>query len=295
MNLHRPVMVKEVLSALEVQPGRHYIDATVGEGGHAKAILEQTLTGQLLGIDRDPVILERAKQLLAPYKSRVILKAGPASQVLKKQQHEPRKWFGILFDLGISSWHLRQSGRGFSFQNPDEKLDMRFNPAETQVTAAWLLNNLSKPELKAIFEQFGQEPYAGTIASRIVELRAQAPLRTTGDLLQAIRQGVPSAALEGRRHPATRIFQALRIAVNQELTELEKALLAGAQLRPRRLAVITFHSLEEKVVRRVFRHLERQGSGTRAWPRPIQPSAREISQNPQARSAKLYGFFSYEN
>lgn len=289
--VHKPVMVKEVLKVLDVRPGRNYIDATVGEGGHAKAILEKSITGKLLGIDRDPVILKRARKLLAPYQQRVILKAGPASQLLQEvKQNKTGRWFGILFDLGVSSWHLRKSGRGFSFQNLAEPLDMRFNPEENKLTAAWILNNLPKQELKAIFEKFGQEPYAGTIASRVIQMRTKVPFRTTGDFLQAVRQGVPTAILRARRHPATRVFQALRIAVNQELAEVEKALLAAAQLKPRRIAVITFHSLENKLVVRIFKDLESKGQGSRFCSRPIKPREEEIKQNPQARSARLYGF-----
>lgn len=282
-------MVKEMLEALDVRPGRDYIDATVGEGGHAENILKRSKTGFLLGIDRDPQVAAVAKKRLAPYQGRFKIKTGKASRVLGQPEIKARKWQGVLFDLGISSWHLEQSGRGFSFQK-DEPLDMRLEPGEPVPTAADLLNTLSKKELKELFVKFSQTAYAGTIASRIVEARGKRPFSSSGQLVEVIKGGVPTSALEGKRHPATPIFQSLRIAVNQELAELKAALQAAWELKPRRLVIITFHSLEESQVNQFFKGLIRAKQARKLYKQPRAVSIEEKRINPRARSAKLYGF-----
>lgn len=307
MSVHRPVMVKEVLEALAAGPGKNFIDATVGEGGHSEAILKATSFkrdlikgGKLLGIDRDPEILKQAKKRLVPFNKRVVLRAGRASRTLNEMAVKAEfDWQGILFDLGLSSWHLEKSGRGFSFQR-QEPLDMRYN-AEQGRPACELLNTLSKKELKAIFEEFGQERFAGTIASRVVETRKQKPFKTIEDFLEAIREGMPTNFWRRPRrlHPATRVFQALRIAVNQELDELNSSLRAASSLLAgnscdgrgeRRLAIITFHSLERKAVVSYFRYLECQRLGQSLYKRPRRPSLQEVNLNIRSRSAELHGF-----
>jgi 16S rRNA (cytosine1402-N4)-methyltransferase len=307
MAVHESVMVKEVLEALAAAPGKNFIDATVGEGGHAEAILKATsfkqdLTkgGKLLGIDRDPEILKQAKKRLVPFNKRVVLRAGKASQILNEIVAKAEfGWQGILFDLGLSTWHLEKSGRGFSFKR-DEPLDMRYNAGEG-CPARELLNTLSKKELKAIFARFGQERFAGTIASRVVEIRTRKPFKTIEDFLEAIKSGMPTNFWRRPRrlHPATRVFQALRIAVNQELDELSSSLKAASSLLARksrdsrgerRLVVITFHSLERRVVASHFQYLESRKLGQSLYKRPRRPSLQEINLNIRSRSAELHGF-----
>ncbi len=269
---------------LEAERGGNYIDATIGEGGHTNAILRANRHNVLLGIDRDPEVLEEARRQLFRFKKRVTFCSGRASQVMSQKGVRAKQWHGILIDAGVSSWHLEKSGRGFSFQR-EEALDMRLSFDEGR-SAQELLNTLSKKELKNIFLQYGQEGHAGTIASRIVERR---PLQSTGELVEAIRAGLPSGKQEGRRHPATRIFQAVRLAVNQELEELQLALRAAWQLQPFRIAVIVFHSLEEQEVRKFLRHLGQNSEDFSVICAAQAPSEQEIYNNPRSRSAKLYG------
>ncbi len=296
--LHQPVLYKEIIHALQPRnPGR-YIDGTVGAGGHARGILEACAPdGRLLGLDVDPQALTAARETLAPYGKRAVL--TQASYTSLTEAMEQLHWStveGILLDLGVSSMQLDQPGRGFTFRE-EAPLDMRFNPEEG-VPAAELLNTWSEEEIADILFHYGEEPKARRIARAIVRER---PIRTTLQLAEIVKQAYPG---HSRIHPATRTFQALRIAVNDELRSLEDVLPKAVQaLGPGgRLAVISFHSLEDRIVKDFFRSesrdrvnppyeriydVERQATLKEINRKPITPSDEELEANPRARSARL--------
>ncbi|MSQ42313.1 MAG: 16S rRNA (cytosine(1402)-N(4))-methyltransferase RsmH [Dehalococcoidia bacterium] len=298
---HEPVMLAEAVEGLNVRPGGRYVDATVGGGGHAAGILEAATTGgRLLGIDRDPQALAAARERLARYGDAVVLAQGNYSQIAALcHSHDFVPVDGVLFDLGVSSLQLDTPGRGFSFQR-DEALDMRMDRASGP-SAAELVNSASEHELARLIREYGEEWRSRAIARAIV---ARRPLATTGDLVSAVEQAVGRD--RGRRiHPATLTFQALRIAVNQELSHLVVALpaacglLAGAGAR---VVVIAFHSLEDRVVKEYFRRESTDClcppsapvcvCGHRASLRLVtrrvrKPSEEERARNPRARSARM--------
>jgi 16S rRNA (cytosine1402-N4)-methyltransferase len=286
---HRPVMVDELLSLLRPRTGGCYVDATVGEGGHAAAILEASApSGRLIGCDRDPEILRVTGERLAPFGSRCELRHADyrtLSDLLSAEGVE--RVDGVLIDLGLSSYHLEQPERGFSFRS-DGPLDMRFDRTSGE-PAAELIGRLSEAALCELLQQEGEERWARRIARAIVRRRQEAPITTTGELASLIERVLPPAARHGRIHPATRTFQALRIAVNRELEGLGEALdEAAARLAPEgTLCVVTYHSLEDRVVKWRFRALAAAGGFEVLTRRPLRPSASEIDDNPRARSAKL--------
>jgi 16S rRNA (cytosine1402-N4)-methyltransferase len=279
------VLVDEVVFLLRPRDEGWVIDATVGMGGHAEAILSVAGSSvRLLGLDADPAALSQARERLASFGDRVALahaSFGRLEGVAAAQGISRAR--AILLDLGVSSWQLEQSGRGFSFQG-DELLDMRLDPTSGD-TAAALVNRLPEAELARIVFEYGEEPHARRIARAIVRRR---PLARTGDLVAAVRGAVPRAAWPRRLHVATRTFQAVRMAVNDEPGALRNtlaqapALLAGGG----RLAVISFHSGEDRIVKQTFRALEPAGFAE-LEPSPRQPSDDEVRANPRARSAKL--------
>ena len=280
------MLADEVAFFLRPRGGGWVIDGTVGMGGHAEVMLSGTDPSvSLLGLDLDPEALARAGERLAQFGDRVHLArssfrhigTAAAAQGIDRAR-------SILLDLGISSWQLEESGRGFSFQRDDEPLDMRLDPSAPQ-TAATLLNHLPEAELARIIFEYGEEPHARRIARAIVRRR---PLARTGDLVAAVRSAVPRAAWSKRLHVATRTFQALRIAVNDETGALQAALAdAPPLLAPGgRLGVISFHSGEDRIVKRTFRALEPAGFAE-LEPSPRQPTDDEVRSNPRARSAKL--------
>lgn len=280
---HTPVLVEEVLRFLQPRPGGVYVDATVGTGGHAERILQlSSPDGRVVGIDRDPQVLEVASRRLAVFGDRVRLLRGDfaALEALSRQAGAvPAD--GVLMDLGVSSLQLSQPERGFSFQE-EGPLDMRMDPSQPQ-TAADLVNTLSEPELAELLRRYGEEPFARRIARAIVRHR---PLRTTTELVEVVRRAVPRHAWPRRTHVATRTFQALRIATNRELEALEQALRQLPEvLRPGgRAVVVAFHSLEDRIVKRAF------SSDPRLRPlvrKPLRPSPQEVARNPRARSARL--------
>lgn len=295
---HQSVLYEEIIHALQpASPGR-YIDGTVGAGGHARGILEAcTPDGCLLGLDIDPEALALAGGSLAPYGPRVTL--AQASYALLLEAMRAIGWQaadGIVLDLGVSSMQLDSGERGFSFQR-DAALDMRFNP-ESGFTAAQLVNDTTEAELTEILFKFGQEPRARSIARLIARSR---PIHTTTELADLVKRRYPG---HSRMHPATRTFQALRIAVNDELSVLEAGLPRAVEaLRPGgRLAVISFHSLEDRAVKSFLRHqsheevnppytkiytVERKAILKEINRKPIVPGQEEIRRNPRARSAKL--------
>ena len=297
-SLHKPVLYKEIIHALQPKNAGRYIDGTVGAGGHARGILEACAPdGRLLGLDLDPKALAAARETLAPYGKRAVL--TQASYVSVLQVMEELQWDaadGIVLDLGVSSMQLDDPERGFSFQQ-EAPLDMRFNP-EYGRSAADLVNEAQEEELAEILFRYGEEPQARRIARNIVRAR---PITTTAQLAQVVKRAYPG---HSRMHPATRTFQALRIAVNEELKAVEQGLPEAMQaLRPGgRLAVISFHSLEDRIVKEFFRRegkdqinppyerlyeVERKATLKEITRKPVTPSAEEIEGNPRARSAKL--------
>jgi 16S rRNA (cytosine1402-N4)-methyltransferase len=283
---HIPVLLEETIDALNVQPGGRYIDCTIGPGGHAAAILEHSSPGgQLLGIDADPKAIEAARARLEAYKSSILLvNQNFASLQAICTKHGFFPVHGILFDLGLSSLQLEQNNRGFSFQH-DALLDMRLSPSQ-DITAAIIINTSPESQLAHLIRAFGEERYSQQIARQIVRQR---PITTTFQLAQTIEQAI--GGRRGRIHPATRTFQALRIAVNQELEHLKSALKQAIDLLGfgGRLVVISYHSLEDRIVKNFMRQ---EASGEEACLRlvskkVITPSRAEVQSNPRSRSAKL--------
>ncbi len=283
-------MVTEVLECLQCRPDGVYVDATVGLGGHAEAILRQSSpTGRLIGLDQDPDNLAKAQARLQPFGSRVLLFHGNFSQLSEVlAECQLRTVTGILADLGLSMEHLKVSGRGFSFWG-DEPLDMRLDPTATGPTAAELLNTLPEGELGRLFWELGEERFARRLARRIVQERQAQPFRTTSHLAETVLRAVPGKPSSRRIHPATRVFQALRLAVNRELEHLAAFLpQAVAALAPGgRLVVIAYHSLEDRLVKQALVNGEQAGLLQRRPKKPLRPSAAEVTGNPRARSAKL--------
>jgi 16S rRNA (cytosine1402-N4)-methyltransferase len=300
---HRPVLLAQSLELLALHPGAVVVDGTVGGGGHAAAILERTAPdGRLIGFDMDDHALEAARRSLLPFGDRVRL----VHASFRELGHEvgPGALDAVLLDLGVSSHQLDSAARGFRFAEGtagETPLDMRMD-RRNPVTAAEMLRTRSAEELEAIFREGGELPGAARLARRLVEARERAPLATASDLLRVIRDARVGG---GRRHhPATLVFQALRIAVNDELGALREGLAAAIlALRPGgRLVVIAYHSLEDRCVKQGFREAERGCICPPRTPvcvcggvrrlrvltrRPIRPDAAEIHENPRARSARL--------
>ena len=296
---HQPVLYKEIIHALQPHDGGRYVDGTLGAGGHARGILEASAPdGQLLGLDVDPQALALARKTLAPYEQRTHL--VQASYVSLSRQLDQLGWKavdGIVLDLGVSSMQFDTPERGFSFMN-DAPLDMRFGPSMLQ-SAADLVNEYPESELADLIYRYGEERESRKIARAIVRAR---PLHTTRELAAVIETVSPRRG--ERIHPATRTFQALRIAVNEELASVEAVLpqaLAGLRSGGR-LAVISFHSLEDRIVKDFFREQskdlvnppyeqryaeERKATLKEVNRKPITPGEDEIKSNPRARSAKL--------
>jgi 16S rRNA (cytosine1402-N4)-methyltransferase len=283
--MHAPVLVDEVAFLLRPRGAGWVIDGTVGMGGHAEAMLSRGGPEvRLLGLDVDPDALARAGARLARFGPRVRLIRGSFRDVGAVAAAEGVTMVrAVLLDLGVSSRQLEQGGRGFSFQ-ADEPLDMRLDPAGA-VTAADLVNRLPEAELARVLFEYGDEPHARRIARAIARRR---PLATTGDLVAAVRRAVPRAAWSRRLHVATRTFQALRMAVNDEPEALRQALReAPGLLTPgARLGVISFHSGEDRIVKQAFRALS-AASYAVLEPSPLRPTDDEVRANPRARSARL--------
>jgi 16S rRNA (cytosine1402-N4)-methyltransferase len=300
---HVPVLASEVRESLGVQPGETVVDATFGAGGHA-ALLADDLQGRgkLIAIDRDPT----ARTYFERFEKRAAVQArllrGDFSVVLPQLAENGVQADAILLDLGVSSMQLDRPERGFSY-SVDAPLDMRMDTSQ-DLTAADLVNEWPEAELVKIFRRYGEERYAKQIVRAILRTRKEQPFERTGELVDTIKGAIPAPARFGEGHPAKRVFQALRIAVNDELGSLETALPAAlAMLRPGgRLAVISFHSLEDRIVKQFLREKERGCTCPPDFPvcvcghepelraierRPVRPSAAEVAANPRSSSARL--------
>lgn len=291
MQQHTTVLLKESIDALNLEPRDVAIDATVGQGGHTKEIVKRVgPQGTVLALDADQSSLERAQEVLAGAAAHLIFMHGNFKHI---RAHAARAGIttadAILFDLG---WHSGQleSGRGFSFREDAPLLmTLSHTPEAYQVTAQDIIGNWTEDELTTLFRELGDERFAGRIARVIVETRKKTPITVASQLAEIVRAAVPARFRNGRIHPATKVFQALRIAVNDELESLRVGLAeALALLAPGgRLAVISFHSLEDRVVKETLKSAARDGLGTIITKKPITPSRSEAVGNPRARSAKL--------
>ena len=300
---HVSVLLDECIEALNIQPDGIYVDGTLGGAGHSYHIAEKLTTGRLIGIDRDPIALESAGKRLEPLKDRVTLVHSNFCQMAKVLDDLGITGVdGILLDLGVSSPQLDDGARGFSYM-ADAPLDMRMDSGDA-LTADTVVNTWSYEELKRILYDYGEERYAPAIAAAIVRRRETAPIRTTLELVDVIRSAMPPAALRDKQHPAKRTFQAIRIAVNDELGSVSRAMEAAIpRLNPGgRLAVITFHSLEDRIVKSAMANAAKGCVCPPEFPvcvcgrtpqvtvltrKPIVSGEEELARNPRARSAKL--------
>ena len=300
---HKPVLLEECLNGLNIHPGGIYVDGTLGRAGHSREIAGRLTTGRLIGIDRDKAALDAAPARLAGHMDKVTLVRGSFGQlpaILSSLGVEGAD--GMLFDLGVSSPQLDDGSRGFSYLQ-DAPLDMRMDQS-APLTARDVVNGWDQEELKRILWQYGEERYSGPIAAAIVRERERAPIETTGQLAQLIRDAMPAKAKREKQHPAKRSFQAIRIAVNDELGELERLLDSALDaLKPGgRLAVISFHSLEDRLVKTAYAGWAKGCTCPPEFPvcvcgrkprvrlvgrKPITAGERELAENPRARSAKL--------
>ena len=300
---HKPVLLDECIDALNIRPDGIYVDGTLGRAGHSREIAQRLTTGRLICIDRDMAAIDAARERLAPWMDHVTLVHSNFSElgdVLREAGVAGAD--GMLFDLGVSSPQLDDASRGFSYMQ-DAPLDMRMDK-QAALTAREVVNVWSGEELRRILFEYGEERYAPAIAKAIVRARETAPIETTLELVDIIKSAMPAAALREKQHPAKRSFQAIRIAVNGELDALPPMLTSAvASLNPGgRLAVITFHSLEDRIVKRTMQDLAKGCTCPREFPvcvcgnkpkvkiltrKPIVSGAAELEENSRARSAKL--------
>ncbi len=300
---HYPVMLHECIEGLNIRPDGVYVDGTLGRAGHSMEIAKRLTTGRLYCIDRDMAAIEAARDRLSPWMDRVSLIHGnftDLDRLLEEYSAPPAD--GMLFDFGVSSPQLDDPARGFSYMQ-DAPLDMRMDQSQP-LTARTVVNEWSQEELKRILYQYGEERYAPAIAAAIVRAREESPIETTLQLVEVIRSAMPAPALREKQHPAKRSFQAIRIAVNDELTAAQRVI---DQAVPRlakggRLCVITFHSLEDRIVKNGFGTFAKGCTCPPDFPvcvcgkkptlksvskKPVLPSQKELEENPRSRSAKL--------
>ena len=300
---HKPVLLEECLEGLHIRPDGIYLDGTLGGAGHSSEIVKRLTTGRLIGVDRDQVALDAAAKRLAPYEDRVTLvheNFQEIASVLDRLGLD--RIDGMLFDLGVSSPQLDDAERGFSYM-ADAPLDMRMN-REDSLTAWDVVNTWDRVELKRILYEYGEERYAPQIAAAIERRRSEHPIETTLELAEIIRSAMPPQALREKQHPAKRSFQAIRIAVNDELGAVSRMMEAAIpRLKPGgRLAVITFHSLEDRIVKSAMQQAAKGCTCPPEFPvcvcgkkpqikiitrKPITSGPEELEENPRARSAKL--------
>ena len=296
--MHKPVLVNEVITALNLQPHQSYIDATFGGGGYARAILESEPTCKVKALDRDPEATERAKNFIQEFPERFEFFSGRFSDmegIFGAYSHQPNALLcddvmvdGVVFDLGVSSFQLDDPARGFSFRH-NGALDMRMNPDEG-ISCQDVINRFSKDDLVNIIQYYGEQPGAHRIAQAICDHRRQTPITTTAQLAEIVCSVVPKTK---KIHPATLVFQGLRIYVNNELEEIEKGLEAAVNLLHNhgKLVVVTFHSLEERVFKNFIKKFQKNNINNYRL-RPSQdklvfPSKVEVRSNPRSRCAKL--------
>ena len=275
---------------MELRPGDHAIDGTVGDGGHAEMILEATAPdGRLMGIDLDPEAIKTAQKRLARFGKRLDLVRGSFRDLKIHAQRFPAPR-ALLLDLGLRTFELESSGRGFTFQK-DEPLLMRF-AGEGEPTAATIINTWPRNEIERVIREYGEERYSLKISEAIVAARRKKRILTSGQLAEIVASAVSRGYERGRIHPATRTFQAIRIAVNDELEALHEVVPQALEvLAPGgRLAIISFHSLEDRIVKRAFRQAQDNGRGIIITKKPVVPSETEVNKNPKSRSAKLRVF-----
>ena len=286
MSIHRTVLLDEVIDYLNIKPGAKIIDATLNGGGHTQGILEKYSDTKILGIEWDPDIFqefqktETAQHIIAVNESYTELK-----KITEEHAFLPD---GIIFDLGVSSMHYESSERGFTFMK-NEPLDMRFNPGDVSQTAADIVNLSSQEELERILSEYGEEKLSQSISKGIIHARKEKPIISTSELVVVIENSVPGWYRHKKIHPATKTFQALRIAVNNELDNVEKGVLTAIDVLKSggRLIVISFHGLEDKIVREIFKQKAKEGIVKRVVGGTIKPRWEEVRQNPRARSAKM--------
>jgi len=303
MAKHIPVLLNECIEGLNIQPDGIYVDGTVGLGGHSSEIVRHLTTGRLICIDRDETAIERSRERLKEWKDKITFVHGNFCDVaaILKEMEIP-KVNGMLFDLGVSSPQLDEGDRGFSYMT-DAPLDMRMDRSDT--LSAWLIvNKWPQEKLEYIIKVYGEERYARLIAAAVIRARSEQTINTTGQLVEIIKKAVPAAALREKQHPAKRTFQAIRIAVNDELGAVEKMMEEAPDLLAPggRLAVISFHSLEDRIVKKGIQSRENGCTCPREAPictcgfvqtlksvnrKPITASEQELEENPRSRSAKL--------
>ena len=300
---HKPVLLDACIQALNIRPDGVYVDGTLGRAGHSLEIARRLTTGRLICIDRDQAAIDAAKVRLAPYLDRVTLVHSNFSELKEVLSAAGVSGAdGMLFDLGVSSPQLDDASRGFSYMQ-DAPLDMRMDTA-APLTAYEVVNTWPQEELRRILYEYGEERYAPAIAKAIVRARETAPVKTTLELVEIIKGAMPPAALREKQHPAKRSFQAIRIAVNDELGAVRQGMEAAIDhLKPGgRLAVITFHSLEDRIVKNVFQDAAKGCTCPPSFPvcvcgrkpkiriltkKPIIATREEVEENPRSRSAKL--------
>ncbi|OGQ27015.1 MAG: 16S rRNA (cytosine(1402)-N(4))-methyltransferase [Deltaproteobacteria bacterium RIFCSPLOWO2_12_FULL_50_11] len=287
--LHCPVLVNEILNGLLVEAGKIYWDGTLGTGGHAEAILQRSSpSGQLIGSDQDEEAIAKSCNRLIPYKERLqiaCINFNQPDEVLKINRGIGVD--GVLLDLGVSMLQLKQPCRGFSFLT-DERLDMRMNQKK-KLTAHEIVNTWSEDQLRTIFQEYGEERKARKIAEKICWARQKKSIETTRELASLIIAAMRPMKSFSKIHPATRVFQALRISVNQEISALQSFLENCLRVVKRggRIAIISYHSLEDRLVKQTFRRYAIQGNGKLVFKKPIIPTFEERQRNPHSRSAKL--------
>lgn len=285
---HIPVLLNEVLEYLEPKPGDKIIDATFSGGGHSLAILERIKPGgKILGIELDAELFNEAKERFLNIKELILVNDNYRNLKKIAEDNEFIGASGILLDLGLSSWHFEGSKRGFSFQK-DELLDMRFTENQ-EFTAREIINQWSPQEIEKILRQYGEERFAKPIAKEIIEARKKKPIINTLELVEVIKNAVPFWYQRKKINFATKTFQALRIAVNDELGSLESVLeqMPLVLKKGGRGAVISFHSLEDRIVKQAFREIKRRGIAQILTKKPVCPSEEEVIKNSRSRSAKL--------
>lgn len=300
---HKSVLLEECIEALHIRPDGIYVDGTLGGAGHSSEIAKRLTSGKLIAFDQDPEAIENAKKVLAPYMDRVIL-IHSNFEDLKERLEECgiEAIDGLLLDLGVSSYQLDNPARGFSYMQ-DAPLDMRMDSTQ-QLSAYEVINRYSKEELSQIIRDYGEENWHKRIAEFIIERRTEKPIETTGELVETIKAAVPKGARDENLHPAKRTFQAIRIEVNGELSVIDKTIRDAFSMMNKGAvaAIITFHSLEDRIVKNVFKDLSGGCECPPEFPvcvcnkkpiaklvnkKPIIATAAELEENPRARSAKL--------